>query len=214
MRLPGSRESKKASRNPVEDTLQREKEANANARSNLDTELKKIRGELHHVTSEKDLLRVRHDALTNESAELQQQLKRLQKNLQDANAALQQEKDAALNIGRSLKQQWEAERNELMHEMDEMEINLKENAQTYEREFADWESGKRQLEVKLQRAEEASEGLKRTLQTLQQTEHTLQGKETKEESERHRAAEQSLERQISELQDEIEARNKKNRRGL
>lgn len=192
--------------------LRRENETASLARSDMEMELKKIRGDLNLVTSEKDLLRARHDSLTKESSELQQHILALKKNLQEASVAIQHEREEALASERSLKQQFDAEKNAMVEEFNEMDGKLKDQDQDYEREFDNWSSEKRQLEVKLKRAEDASEGLRKTLQSLQQTEHTLQNKESKladalrSETERHAQAEKSLERQIQDLQHEIEAR--------
>lgn len=78
------------------DILQREKDTTTKAHKELEQELRKVKSELHNTMTEKDLLQHRHDALTSESLNLQRDISKLETDIMELNAVLQQEREAAV----------------------------------------------------------------------------------------------------------------------
>lgn len=131
------------------------------------------------MTSEKDLIHLRHDSLTAESRDLQKQVEKLKSSLQEANAMLQRERQLAESNERALQREWNEDKNGLSEELEAIDRELAEKEKQHERAVANWASEKRQLESRIQKAETTAEDLKKTIEQLQQIESTIQGKESK-----------------------------------
>lgn len=142
-------------------------------------ELRRLRSDLQNVTSEKDLIHLRHDSLTAESRDLQKQVEKLKSNLQEANSVLQRERKLAESNEQALKREWNEDKNGLSEELEAIDRELAEKEKQHERAVVNWASEKRQLESRIQKAETTAEDLKKTIEQLQQVESTIQGKESK-----------------------------------
>lgn len=131
------------------------------------------------MTSEKELIRLRHDSLSAESRDFQKQVEKLKSNLQEANTMLQRERQIAESNEKALKREWDEDKNGLNEELEAIDRELAEKEKQHERAIANWASEKRQLDSRIQKAETTVEDLKKTIEQLQQVESTIQGKESK-----------------------------------
>jgi len=192
--------------------LQHEKDVAVKTQKQLEGEVRRVKSELHNVTSEKELLQHRHDALTSESSTLQRDIAKLKANIREAHLALQHERETAATNERALREEWKTDSDGLAEALERARVAMEERRQQTERLVADWNLEKRQLEARAEKAEVMVKSLQNTIDQLRQMEQGLQGKEARvhqafhDERERHHAAEQALNRQIKELQEEIGAR--------
>ncbi|RPB25465.1 hypothetical protein L211DRAFT_836189 [Terfezia boudieri ATCC MYA-4762] len=194
------------------DVLQHERDVAVKAQKELEGEVRKVKNELHNVTSEMELLQHRHDALTSEASTLQRDIAKLKANVREAQSALQHERETAAANEQTLQEEWKADSDRLTEALERARAAMEERRQQTERLVADWNLEKRQLQARAEKAEVMINSLQNTIDQLRQMEHGLQGKEAKvhqafhDERERHHAAEQTLNRQIKDLQEEIAAR--------
>ena len=194
------------------DVLQHEKDVAVKSQKELEGEVRKVKSELHNVTSEKELVQHRHDVLTDESSTLQRDIAKLRANIREAQSALQHEREAAAVNEQTLREEWKADSDRLTEALERARVAMEERRQQTERLVTDWNLEKRQLEARAEKAEVMVKSLQNTIDQLRKMEQGLQGKEVKvhqafhDERERHHAAEQVFNRQIKDLQEEIEAR--------
>jgi chromosome segregation ATPase len=171
-----------------------------------------IEEELRRKTDEKDLLQVRHDALTSESVGLQRDLTKARATIEDLEDKLDHEKTLALKSEREVRDEYKSEIDRLNDEIEDLHADIREKERLYDNDSDKWESDRRNLESQRDRAEEQAAGLQRTIDTLQQAEDNLSSTEMKlqqaleSEKERHSREEAVLSRQIEELNADIESR--------
>lgn len=177
--------------------------------SNMSKQSESLEKELQVKSDEKNLLQSRHDALTTESAQLQKDLTKARKSVQELELALEDERQRSAQQDNILRAQHQQEADLLNEQIDSLhrEVNEKEN--NYASDLEEWEAKRRSLESACQRAEEKANGLQRTIDKLQDSKNTLSGQEMKlhealeSEKERHAQEEKALERQIEELNDDL-----------
>lgn len=178
----------------------------------LEAQLKSIQAELQQRTDEKDLLQVRHDALTSESAELQRDLSRSKITADELKDNLDHEKTLSLQNEREVREQYKNEIDRLHDELEDLRADVREKERLYDGDNDKWDSERRNLESQRDLAEEQAAGLKRTIEKLQEVEGTLSGKESKMqeaisiEKQRHSREEALLAKQIDELNSDIQLR--------
>ncbi|KAL9596184.1 MAG: hypothetical protein Q9219_005970 [cf. Caloplaca sp. 3 TL-2023] len=180
----------------------------------LTIQLQELTQNLERKSEEKELLHARHDALTNESKNLQRDLTRSQANAKELEADLEAERSHGLENDRQLREDAEDEIRQLSDEMKNLqrELDEKDSQQAAQRDL--WESQRRGLESERDRANEQSAGLQRTIGKLQETEGTLSGQEHKlqealeSEQQRHKTQEASLKRDLDELEADVNEKRK------
>jgi chromosome segregation ATPase len=184
----------------------------------VETLLKKVENyqsleeELRRKADEKDLLQVRHDALTAECAGLQKDLARARASVEELEDKLDHEKTLALKNEREVRDQYKSEIDRLNDEIEDLRADVREKERLYDDDADKWESERRNLESQRDRAEEQAAGLKRIVDSLQEAEGNLSSKESKlqqsldSEKERHSREEAILTRQIEELNQDLESR--------
>jgi chromosome segregation ATPase len=159
-------------------------------------------------TEEKELLQTRHHALTDESGGLQSELTRAQSRIRELQKAVE---EATTRAQDNQNQRWQhkVEIDRLQDEIEALQHEIEDKEGHFALEQDRWESAKRTLQSQRERAEEQAAGFKRTIEKLQETEHTLSGKEFKlqgaidSEKQRHLQEEAVLNRQIKDLGDEL-----------
>lgn len=178
-------------------------------RDQLSVQLQEVLGEMQHRTDEKELLQTRHQALTDESSSLQHELARAQAKIRDLEDALQDEKQHALNDVDTARVGYRDEIEKLQEEIDALNHEIEDKEGQFALEQDRWEHTKRALQLQKDRAEDQAAGFKRTIEKLEQVEHTLTGKESKlqevidSEKARHFNSEAVLSRQVKELNDDL-----------
>lgn len=178
-------------------------------RDQLSAQLQEVLEEMQHRTDEKELLQTRHQALTEESSGLQHELARAQTKIRDLEDALHDEKQHALNDVDTARVGYRDEIEKLQEEIDALNHEIEDKEGQFALEQDRWESTKRALQLQKDRAEDQAAGFKRTIEKLEQLEHTLTGKESKlqevidSEKARHFNSEAVLSRQIKELNDDL-----------
>ncbi|KAF7718648.1 Uncharacterized protein PECH_008831 [Penicillium ucsense] len=171
-------------------------------------ELKETTGILQRRTEEKELLHTRHQALTDESGGLQNDLTRAQSRIRELQTAVEEATTRAQD-SQSLQWQHKVELDRLQDEIESLQHEIEDKEGHFALEKDRWESGRRALEAQKERAEEQARGFKRTIENLQQAEHSLSGKESRlqsaidSENQRHQQEEAVLNRQIQNLSDEL-----------
>lgn len=157
---------------------------------------------------EKELLQTRHQALTDESGGLQAELNRAQSRIRELQKAVEEATNRAQD-NQNLRWQHKAEMDRLQVEIEALQHEIEDKEGHFALEQDRWESAKRTLQAQKERAEEQATGFKRTIEKLQEAEHTLSGKEFKlqgaidSEKQRHLQEEAVLNRQIKELGDDL-----------
>jgi len=183
-------------------------------RSSFFTKLKTLQTELQQKEDEKELLQVRHDALTSESAGLQKELSRARNTIEDLEDKLDHEKTLALTNERQVRDEYKSEIDRLNDEIEDLRVEVREKERLYDDDSDKWDNERRILEGQKARAEEQAASLQRTIDRLQETEGALSSKEIKlqqalqSEKERHESQEAVLTRQITELNEDVEVRRK------
>ena len=161
--------------------------------------------ELQSKSEEKDLLHSRHDALTFESHTLQKDLTKAQADVHELEASLEDERRHAQDNDRQLRFEAKREIDRLSEQVDSLHRELEDKEGQFATDQDHRESQRRGLQLQKERAEEQAAGLQRTISKLQETEGTLSGREMKlkealeSEKQRHKSEEAVLERQIQEL---------------
>jgi chromosome segregation ATPase len=159
-------------------------------------------------TEEKELLQTRHHALTDESGGLQAELTRAQSRIRELQKAVEEATNRAQD-SQNLRWQHKTDIDRLQDEIEALQHEIEDKEGVFALEQDRWENVKRTLQAQKERAEEQATGFKRTIEKLQEAEHTLSGKEFKlqgaidSEKQRHLQEEAVLNRQIKELGDDL-----------
>lgn len=194
------------------EVVQSEKDTSAREQESLLRRVELVRKELQQSSDEKNLLQIRHDALTTESAGLQKELSRSRKTIEDLEDKLDHEKTLALNNEREVRDEYKGEIDRLNDEIEDFRAELREKDRLYDDDSDKWDNERRNIESQRDTAEEKAAGLQRTIDRLQEAEGSLSSKETKlqqafqSEKERHETQEAALTRQINELNEDLKAR--------
>lgn len=190
------------------ESARRERDLAIQDRERTSTRLQEALEEVQRRNEEKDLLQTRHHALTDESGGLQSELARAQ----SRNRELQQAVEEATNRAQdqqNVRWQHKVEVERLQEEIEALQHEIEDKEGTFALEQDRWESAKRTLQSQKQRAEEQASGYKRTIDSLQQAETALSGKESKfqeaisSEKNRHLQEETVLNRQIKDLEEDL-----------
>lgn len=180
----------------------------------LNDQLDATERELRNKNEEKQLLQIRHDALTNESQSLQSELSRTKEEFLDIKHQLDQEKNHALQVEHEIRQEYKSEIDRLVEELEDLRADIREKERIYDDDSSKWEAEKRALQSQLRSTEDASASLKRTIEKLQAVEGSLSGNERKLqeaikiEKERNSKSESLLNTQISELKSNLETKQR------
>ena len=180
--------------------VQSESEGVVRERSVLATKVEALRTELEQKGDEKDLLQVRHDALTSESASLQKDLSKSRRNVEELEDKLKHEQAVALASERDIRDEYKKELDRLHAKND----SLKETVEQLNDKIEDLQA----------ESEEKAAGLQRTIDRLQEADGTWSGKEMmlqqalQSEKDRHRNEEAVLTRQIKDLTEDVEIQRK------
>lgn len=193
-------------------TIQDEKDASVRDRDVALKRLESTEKELQQSADEKNILQLRHDTLTKESATLQRDLARSQKEVDDLQDQLAHEKTLALNSEREVRDEYKAEIERLNDDVEDMKAELRQKERLYDDDNDKWDDERKKLESQRDLAEEKASGLKRTIERLEEAEGTLSGKEmalqraVQSEKDRHESQEALLNRQINELNEDLQTR--------
>jgi chromosome segregation ATPase len=210
------------------EVAQNEGQGAVRERNSLSTKIDSLERELQQKSDEKDLLQVRHDALTSESSGLQKDISKFRRTVEDLEDKLKHEQTLALASERDVRDEYKGELDrlhatvnslndnieQLNDKIEDLEAELRQKERLYDDDSDKWDSDRRNLESERDRAEEKAAGLQRTIDRLQEAEGTLSGKEMKlqqalqSEKDRHTSEEAVLTRQINELNEDIDARRK------
>lgn len=177
--------------------------------TNMTKQLETTERELQIKVEEKDLLQTRHDALTKESSELQKDLAKSRKAIQDLENSLDDERQRAAQNDNILRSQHKQEIDHVNEQIDQLHRDVNSKERDYAGDLEEWEAQRRTLEAGSQRAEEKGRGLQRTVDRLQESQGTLNGREMKlqaaleSENHRHQQEEKVLFKQIEELQQDL-----------
>ncbi|KAE8369510.1 hypothetical protein BDV27DRAFT_153002 [Aspergillus caelatus] len=178
-------------------------------RDTLSAQLQEALDEIQHKTEEKELLQTRHYALTDESGGLQTELAQAQARIRELQHSVNDAKEHALEDADTVRTQYREEIERLQEEIEALNHEIEDKEGQFALEQDRWESTKRALQLQKDRAEDQAAGFKRTIEKLEQVEHTLTGKESKlqevidSEKARHFNSEAVLSRQVKELNDEL-----------
>ncbi|KAM0195580.1 hypothetical protein ACHAPQ_001875 [Fusarium lateritium] len=181
-------------------------------RNALSTRIEQLEVDLNSRIDEKNMLQSRHEALTSESKSMQKEIEKLEREVQDLEDGLAEEREHALEIEKDIRGQYKVEMDRLNDEISDLQAEIREKDNLYDNDSEKWEMEKQTLESERHRAEEKAAGLQRTIDRLREAEGTLSDKESKlqeaiqSEVERHRSEEGILTRQIEDLQDALETR--------
>ncbi|KAF4987044.1 hypothetical protein FGRMN_10562 [Fusarium graminum] len=181
-------------------------------RNAMSTRIGQLEADLNSRTDEKNILQSRHDALVLESKSMQTGIEKLEREVQELEEGLAEEREHALEIEKDIRGQYKIEMDRLNDEISDLQAEIREKDNLYDNDSEKWEMEKQNLESERNRAEEKAGGLQRTIDRLREAEGTLSDKESKlqeaiqSEIERHRSEEGVLTRQIEDLQDALETR--------
>ncbi|KAG6017780.1 hypothetical protein E4U54_003385 [Claviceps lovelessii] len=181
-------------------------------RHSYSTKIHELEAELLAVADEKDVLQERYESLVAESVTYQQNVQRLETEVEELRQNLLDEKDYAVELEKDLRQQYQDEIDRLNDEVSNLQAEVRERDNLYDNDSEKWENEKQALLSERGRAEEKAAGLQRTIDRLRETEGNLSNKELKlqnameSEIERHKNEETIMHRQIDDLQDALEAR--------
>ena len=205
---------------------QSESESAIRERKALVAKVDTLQTELEQKGDEKNILQIRHDALTSESSSLQKDLSKSRKIIEDLEDKLKHEQTLALASERDVRDEYKREYDRLHAASDalkdkieqlndkigDLESELRQKERVYDDDSDKWDSERRNLESERDRAEEQAAGLQRTIDRLQEAEGTLSGKELKlqqalqSEKDGHISEKAVLSRQINELNEDVDAR--------
>ncbi|CAL3971840.1 unnamed protein product [Diplocarpon coronariae] len=194
------------------DNVQIESQTVARERDSHVKRIETLQSELHQKADEKNLLQIRHDALTTESAGLQRDLTRSQKTIEELDDKLEHERTLALDSERQLRNSYSGELNRLQDEIENLNAHMKDRELIYLRSDERWSSEIANLQVQKDLVDERVASLQRTIDRLQEVEGNLSSKESKlqqvlqTQKERYESQEVLLKRQINELNEDLEAR--------
>ena len=180
----------------------------------LHYKIQELEDELQKQDDEKNMLQSRHDTLTAESTSLQWDVQRLQKEVDELEASVAKERDYAVEIEKDLRSQYQDEIERLNDEVSDMQAEIREKDNLYDNDSEKWETEKQTLEAELARAGEKATGLQKAIDQLRENEGSRSGRGSKlqdslrMEEDRHRSEEAVMTRQIDDLQDALETRQK------
>ncbi|RAK99875.1 putative spindle-pole body protein (Pcp1) [Aspergillus ibericus CBS 121593] len=172
-------------------------------------QLQEALDEVQRKADEKELLQTRHHALTDESGGLQHELARAQSKIKELQQTIEEEKHHALDSANTVRSHYKEELERLQEEIESLHHEIEDKEGQFALEQDRWESTRRALQLQKDRAEDQAAGFKRTIEKLEQVEHTLSGKEMKlqevidSEKTRHFNSEAVLSRQVKELNDDL-----------
>ncbi len=190
--------------------LRDQHEAIAKKCESLTTQAQQAVKTLQGKAEENDLLHSRHDALISESQTLQRELSKAQAKVEELEGGLADERQHALDNDRQLRTEAKQEFDRLSEAINSLHRELEDKESQYAASQDHWESQKRGLQSQREKAEEQAAGLRRTISKLQETEGTLSGRESQlqqaleSENQRHKSEEAVLERQVQEINADIE----------
>jgi len=196
------------------DIVNNEKEHAMKERGSLLNKLHSLQNDLNQKNEEKSILQIRHDALTSESAGLQRELAKSRQTIEDLEYKLDHEKTLALANEREVRDQYKGEIDRLNDEIEDIRAEMREKERLYDEDSDKWDSEKRTLESRKDRAEEHAANLQSTINKMQEAKGDLSGKETKlqqalqSERDRHESQKALLARQIKELNEDVKSRRK------
>ena len=179
-------------------------------RDSLVNQIQQTTNDLVRKSEEKDLLQSRHDALTMESQALQMNLERSQTRVQELEWNLDEERQHTLRNERTLRDQAKEDTGRLTEEVDRLHRKLEDIGNQNLTKEEHWNSQKQELQMHKERNEQRAIGLQKLVDKLQESEGTLSSKEMKlqealeSERQRHQNEETVLDRQIKELQKDID----------
>ncbi|KAK5953005.1 hypothetical protein OHC33_006127 [Knufia fluminis] len=180
--------------------------------NNMAKQVEAVNKELLIKTDEKDLLQTRHDALTTESAQLQNDLAKTRKSISSLESAVDQEKQRAAQNDNQLRLQHRNELNHLTDQIDTLHREASTRDEQHATEVEGWAAERRTMEAAKSKAEEKASGLQRTVDKLNDAQGTLSGREMRlqealeSEKQRHQQEEKVLSRQIEELNQDLAAK--------
>ncbi|KAM7197196.1 myosin-7 [Naviculisporaceae sp. PSN 640] len=189
-----------------------ERDSSDHIRLALEAKLSEAQREIHALADAKALLQTRHDSLTNESSTLQRELSALKRSVAELEEKLEEEKRHSLNIERDLRAQYKSEIDRLKDEISDLQAECREKDNLYDNDSEKWETERQNLESERKHAEERAAGLQRTIDKLRNVEGALTDKETRlqqalqSETERHKSEQAVLNRQIQDLQHNLDSR--------
>jgi chromosome segregation ATPase len=192
--------------------VQNEKDASVREWESLCIRFESVQKDLQQSSDEKNLLQIRHDALTTESAGFQKELTKSRKVIENLEEKLDHEKTLALNSERQVRDEYKGEIDRLNDEIEDLRAEVREKERLYDDDNDKWDSERRNLESQRDIAEDKATGLQRIIDRLQEAEGTLSNQETKlqqaiqSEKERHECQEAVLTRQIKQLNEDLDAR--------
>jgi chromosome segregation ATPase len=194
--------------------VENEKATSAREKESLSKKLDTMQRELNQKSDEKNLLQIRHDALTGESTGLQRDVAKYRKAIEELEDKLDHEKTLALNNEREVRDEYKDEIGRLNDEIEDLRAEIRDRERVYDNDNDKSDKERRNLESQRDMAEERAAGLQRTIEKLHEAEGTLSSKEMKlqealqSEKERHESQEAVLTRQITELNEDVQARRK------
>lgn len=177
--------------------------------NNMAKQVEAVNKELLIKTDEKDLLQSRHDALTAESAQLQQELSRARKSVATLESSIEQERQRAAQNDSQLRLQHRNELDQHIDQIDTLHREASARDEQYATEVENWAAEKRVIESAKDKAEEKASGLQRTVDKLNDAQGTLSSKELRmqqaleSEKQRHSQEEKVLNKQIDELNQDL-----------
>ncbi|KAF5858414.1 hypothetical protein ETB97_004409 [Aspergillus alliaceus] len=192
--------------------VKHERDVAQQERDALSAQLQEALDEIQRKAEEKELLQTRHYALTDESGSLQEELARAQSKARELQQTINDERARALETADTIRNQYREEIERLQEEIEALNHEIEDKEGQFALEQDRWESSKRALQLQKDRAEDQAAGFKRTIEKLEQVEHTLTGKESKlqevidSEKARHFNSEAVLSRQVKELNDELSSK--------
>ena len=192
------------------ETLRHEYNALIGSRDSLKAQVQKSAKDFQNKCEEKDLLESRHDALTAESQILQRELNQAQIRHKDLARSLEEERQHSLENDRNLRAQLKVQTDSLAEEIDDLQRKFDDEKSRYAANEEQWSRQLRDLHTQKDKIEQKAIGLQRTVDKLQESQGTLSSREMKlnealeSEKQRHRSEEAILNRQIEELQGDID----------
>ncbi|KAM3559051.1 hypothetical protein ARSEF4850_004295 [Beauveria asiatica] len=180
----------------------------------MEARILELEVELQTQIDEKDLIQTRNDTLTADSASLQRDVQRLQREVEDLESNVAKEREYDVENEKDLRRQYEEELERLNDVISDLQAEIREKDDIYDNDSEKWETEKQTLEAERNRAEEKVAGLERIIDRLREAEGSLSDKGSrlqdglKMEEERHRSEEALMARQIDDLQDALETRQK------
>lgn len=190
-------------------THRQQQENYVRGQTSLQSKIQDLTERLQAKADEKTLLQTRHDALTRESEELQVEVGQLRSEVTRLQSDIEHAKERALKKEHLLKEEAESAQRHFTLENARLEANLESQRAKLLSEEDRWKVKHNQLQSQRDLLEQKVKGLERTTTQLQETAGTSSGQETflrkaiESEKSRHAAEEQTLARQIDELQAEL-----------